>query len=145
MRTGLFLPAVLAFGVVVAPVFAQGGAAPAGPQVNPPPPNGPQLYADNCSQCHGDDGDNVSNVDLMHGRFRRGTTDDDLVNIVLRGIPGTDMPPHSFTEAQAASIIQSRTFRAFEVYFVVTGIYLLLALFFRETFRFLYRRWTRQT
>jgi len=106
MRTGLFLPAVLAFGVVAAPVFAQGGAAPAGPQVNPPPPNGPQLYADNCSQCHGDDGDNVSNVDLMHGRFRRGTTDDDLVNIVLRGIPGTDMPPHSFTEAQAASIIQ---------------------------------------
>jgi len=44
-----------------------------------------------------------------------------------------------------ANSIQSRTFRAFEVYFVVTGIYLLLALFFRETFRFLYRRWTRQT
>ncbi len=94
MRTGLLLSAVMTFGVVISPVFAQGGAAPAGPQINPPPPNGPQLYADNCSQCHGDDGDNVSNVDLMHGRFRRGTTDDDLVNIVLRGIPGTDMPPH---------------------------------------------------
>jgi cytochrome c oxidase cbb3-type subunit 3 len=106
MRTGSLSSAVLAFSIAISPVFAQGGGAPAGPQINPPPPNGPQLYSENCSQCHGDAGDNVSNVDLMHGRFRRGTTDDDLVNIVLRGIPGTDMPPHSFTEAQAASIVQ---------------------------------------
>jgi len=71
-----------------------------------PPPDGPRLYQQNCSQCHGDAGDNVSNVDLMHGRFRRGTTDAELTGIVLRGIPGTDMPPHSFTEAQAAAIVQ---------------------------------------
>ena len=103
MRTGLLLSAIVALGVATAPVFAQ---APAGPQINPPPANGPQLYSENCSQCHGDAGDNVSNVDLMHGRFRRGTTDDDLVNIVLKGIPGTDMPPHNFSEAQAAAIVQ---------------------------------------
>jgi putative heme-binding domain-containing protein len=42
----------------------------------------------------------------MHGRFRRGTTDAELTGIVLRGIPGTDMPPHSFSEAQAAAIVQ---------------------------------------
>jgi cytochrome c oxidase cbb3-type subunit 3 len=109
MRTGLLLPAVMACGIAMSPVFAQGppGGTPVGIiPIGPPPPNGPQLYSQNCSQCHGDDGDNIANVDLMHGRFRRGTTDDDLVNIVLRGIPGTDMPPHSFTEAQAASIVQ---------------------------------------
>ena len=103
MRTGLLLSAIMAFGIAGAPAFAQ---APVGPVVTPPRPDGPQLYAQNCAQCHGDAGDNVSNVDLMHGRFRRGTTNDDLVNIILRGIPGTDMPPHSFTEAQAAAIVQ---------------------------------------
>jgi putative heme-binding domain-containing protein len=105
MRIGLLVPAVLAFGVATSPVYAQfgppGGVGPPGP-----PPDGPKLYAENCSQCHGDAGDNVSNVDLMHGRFRRGTTDAELTGIVLRGIPGTDMPPHSFSEAQAAAIVQ---------------------------------------
>jgi polar amino acid transport system permease protein len=40
-----------------------------------------------------------------------------------------------------ANSIQSRTFRAFEVYFVVTAIYLILALLFRETFRRIYYKW----
>ena len=101
--TGFLLSVVVAYGVTTSPVFAQigppGGVGPPGP-----PPNGPQLYSENCSQCHGDAGDSVPNVDLMHGRFRRGTTDAELTGIVLRGIPGTDMPPHSFSEAQAAAI-----------------------------------------
>src|SRR3954452_1865136 len=103
MQTGFFVPAVLAMGVCASAAFAQGG-----PNVGPvgPPPDGAALYAQNCTQCHGDAGDNVSNVDLMHGRFRRGTTDAELTGILLRGIPGTDMPPHSFTEAQAVAIVQ---------------------------------------
>ena len=44
-----------------------------------------------------------------------------------------------------ANSIQSRTFRAFEVYFIVTAIYLFLAIFFREIFRFVYRRWVHKT
>jgi mono/diheme cytochrome c family protein len=102
---GFLLSAVVAYGVTTSPAFAQigppGGVGPVGP-----PPNGPQLYSENCSQCHGDGGDSVANVDLMHGRFRRGATDAELTGIVLRGIPGTDMPPHSFSEAQAAAIVQ---------------------------------------
>jgi polar amino acid transport system permease protein len=39
---------------------------------------------------------------------------------------------------QAASIIQSRTFRDFEVYAVVAGVYLALALLFRLLFAGLY-------
>lgn len=40
----------------------------------------------------------------------------------------------------AANFIQSRNFRAFEVYFVTTGIYLVLALLLRQLLRMLGRR-----
>ena len=68
-------------------------------------PNGEQLYMENCAECHGPEGDGVPNVDLGHGRFRRATTDPELVGIVLRGIPNTAMPPSNFSEAQAAAIV----------------------------------------
>jgi putative heme-binding domain-containing protein len=79
-----------------------------GPQVGPvgPPPNGEQLYTENCVECHGPEGNVVPDVDLFHGRFRRATTDPELVGIVLRGIPNTAMPPNNFSEAQAAAIVR---------------------------------------
>jgi polar amino acid transport system permease protein len=40
----------------------------------------------------------------------------------------------------SANFIQSRNFRSFEVYFVVTGIYLLLAIAFRQFFNLIGRR-----
>ena len=60
----------------------------------------------NCVECHGVEGDAVTDVDLGHGRFRRATTDPELVGIVLRGIPGTSMPPSTFSEAEAAAIVR---------------------------------------
>ena len=97
--------AVLVFGIGVS---VSGAQAPVTPNVGPPgpPPNGEQLYMDNCAECHGPEGDVVPDVDLGHGRFRRATTDPELVGIVLRGIPNTAMPPNNFTEAQAAAIVQ---------------------------------------
>ena len=71
-----------------------------------PPINGEQLYTENCAECHGPEGDTVPDVDLGHGRFRRATTDPELVGIVLRGIPNTAMPPNNFSEAQAAAIVR---------------------------------------
>ncbi len=76
------------------------------PGGGPPPPNGEQLYKENCVECHGPEGDEVPGVDLGHGRFRRATTDPELVGIVLRGIPDTAMPPSNFSEAQASAIVQ---------------------------------------
>ena len=97
--------AVLTFGIGVSSSWAQ---APVTPNVGPPgpPPNGEQLYNENCVECHGLEGDAVPDVDLGHGRFRRATTDPELVGIVLRGIPNTAMPPNNFTEAQASAIVQ---------------------------------------
>ena len=97
--------AVLTFGIAVSSSWAQ---APVTPNVGPPgpPPNGEQLYNENCVECHGLEGDAVPDVDLGHGRFRRATTDPELVGIVLRGIPNTAMPPNNFSEAQASAIVQ---------------------------------------
>jgi putative heme-binding domain-containing protein len=97
--------AVLTFGIGASSSWAQ---APVTPNVGPPgpPPNGEQLYNENCVECHGLEGDAVPDVDLGHGRFRRATTDPELVGIVLRGIPNTAMPPNNFTEAQASAIVQ---------------------------------------
>jgi putative heme-binding domain-containing protein len=67
--------------------------------------NGGLLYQGNCTACHGPDGDGVPSVNLGSGRFRRGTTDDEIVKIILGGIPGTAMPPSSFSEGQAGTIV----------------------------------------
>jgi putative heme-binding domain-containing protein len=67
--------------------------------------NGGLLYQANCTACHGPDGDGVPSVNLGVGKFRRGTTDDEIVKIILGGIPGTAMPPSSFSEGQAGTIV----------------------------------------
>jgi putative heme-binding domain-containing protein len=97
--------AVLIFGLSISSSWAQ---APVTPNVGPPgpPPDGERLYMENCAECHGPEGDVVPGVNLGHGRFRRATTDPELVGIVLRGIPNTAMPPSNFSEAQASAIVQ---------------------------------------
>jgi cytochrome c oxidase cbb3-type subunit III len=67
--------------------------------------NGRNLFRANCSGCHGPDGDFIPGIDLGRGKFRRAKDDDDIVQIILKGIPGTGMPSHNFTEQQAESIV----------------------------------------
>ncbi len=107
LRVRIAIPILIVLVAAVAGSFSAPALAQA-PNIGPPgpPPNGEQLYAANCADCHGPEGDVVPGVDLGHGRFRRATTDPELVGIVLRGIPGTGMPPNNFSEAQAAAIVQ---------------------------------------
>ena len=66
---------------------------------------GSRLYQSSCTGCHGPEGDGVASVNFSKGQFRRATSDDDLVRVIVRGIPGTPMPPSNFTEGQAGTIV----------------------------------------
>jgi putative heme-binding domain-containing protein len=67
--------------------------------------NGLRLYRNTCVVCHGPDGDGVPGIDIGHGKFRHGTTNEDLEKIIMTGIPGTPMPRNSFSEREAFSIV----------------------------------------
>ena len=67
--------------------------------------DGRRLFTANCVVCHGPEGESVPGVELDHGKFRHGTSDDDLIGIIRNGIPGTAMPPHAFTMFQARSVV----------------------------------------
>jgi putative heme-binding domain-containing protein len=67
--------------------------------------SGGRLYQGSCTGCHGPEGDGVAAVNFSKGQFRRAVSDDDLVRVIIRGIPGTPMPPSSFSEGQAGTIV----------------------------------------
>jgi putative heme-binding domain-containing protein len=67
---------------------------------------GGRLYRANCTVCHGPDGDFVPGVDLGRNKFRRASSDDQIEQIILQGIPGTGMPSHStLREMEAENIV----------------------------------------
>src|SRR5690606_33910203 len=55
--------------------------------------NGRGLYQANCLGCHGNNGDSVEGANLASGRFRRASSDEDLIALIRTGIPGTLMIP----------------------------------------------------
>lgn len=65
---------------------------------------GSLLYAAQCQQCHGRDGDLVSGIDLRRGVFRRSSSDEDLGQTITRGTPG-GMPPFTLDAAELTGII----------------------------------------
>jgi putative heme-binding domain-containing protein len=67
--------------------------------------NGAHLYLGSCATCHGARGDMVRGVALMSGRFGRASTDEELVKIIISGIPGTAMPPNNYTDLEAGMIV----------------------------------------
>jgi putative heme-binding domain-containing protein len=67
--------------------------------------SGKPLFNSNCAVCHGPGGDNVPGVDLLHGKFRRVSSDDDIVRVIQNGIPGTGMPSANIPEFQARLIV----------------------------------------
>lgn len=68
--------------------------------------DGERAFESSCANCHGPDGDLIAGIDLGRGLFRRPLSDEDIVGIILNGIPNTPMPPTpSVSEEQALRIV----------------------------------------
>jgi putative heme-binding domain-containing protein len=67
--------------------------------------DGGRVFQNTCANCHGPDGNEVAGIDLGRGQFRRATSDTDLIKVIQTGISGTTMPPHNFTDQQAATVV----------------------------------------
>jgi putative heme-binding domain-containing protein len=67
--------------------------------------NGARLYQGNCATCHGVKGDMVRGAALLSGRFQRASSDEELVKIIISGIPGTSMPPNNYSDLEAGMIV----------------------------------------
>jgi putative heme-binding domain-containing protein len=84
--------------------------------------DGARFYDANCSRCHGPQGDAVTGVDLGHGKFITASTDQDLIKIIRNGIPASGMPPGSFSDFQAETIVAYvRSMSAVEVSKAASG------------------------
>jgi putative heme-binding domain-containing protein len=67
--------------------------------------DGGRVFRNTCANCHGPDGDEVAGIDLGRGVFRRAKTDQDLIQIIRSGVPGTGMPASDMPVAQAEQIV----------------------------------------
>src|SRR5262249_54456379 len=50
-------------------------------------------------------GDQVQGVALMSGKFRRASTDEEIADIIRKGVAGTAMQAFNFSEQQAGMIV----------------------------------------
>jgi cytochrome c oxidase cbb3-type subunit III len=79
----------------VAAVLAMAAAAHAQTRPAQRPPTdiaaGKEVFDSQCAWCHGADGDGGTGPNL-HGRLRHATDYNSIVDIVINGIPGTEMP-----------------------------------------------------
>jgi putative heme-binding domain-containing protein len=66
---------------------------------------GKRRYRTSCIGCHGSEGASVSGIDLGRGRFRRVTSDEDLVKVILEGVPGTGMPATPLSPSRAWAVV----------------------------------------
>jgi putative heme-binding domain-containing protein len=66
---------------------------------------GAQIYAAQCSACHGANGTQIGGVDLGGGALRRASSDQDLRGVLANGIPGTAMPPFRFDPSEVTAIV----------------------------------------
>ncbi len=67
--------------------------------------NGKQLFSIHCQPCHGPDGDQVQGVDMRRGQFKRVSTDSEIAQLILNGVPGTGMPPTNLPEPSRMAVV----------------------------------------
>ncbi len=66
---------------------------------------GAQIFATQCTPCHGTSGDQIPGVNFRAGQFKRVVTDNDLRATITTGVPGTAMQPFAFGAAELTGIV----------------------------------------
>jgi len=67
--------------------------------------DGAKQYEASCAVCHGPEGDVVPGVNFSKGQFLTVKTDEDLQQMILKGIPGTPMPAATFASFMAFPVM----------------------------------------
>jgi putative heme-binding domain-containing protein len=66
---------------------------------------GARLYGQHCTTCHGPGGDLAPGVNLKTGQFKRIKTDLEIMDTVLKGVPGTAMPSTQLASADLVALV----------------------------------------
>ena len=66
---------------------------------------GAQIFATQCTPCHGTSGDQIPGVNFRAGQFKRVVTDNDLRATITTGVPGTAMQPFAFGASELTGIV----------------------------------------
>jgi cytochrome c oxidase cbb3-type subunit III len=93
------------------PLTAFAQTRPAAPAAATDVATGHRIFDAQCAWCHGAGGEGGTGPNL-HGRLRHATTLNSIVDIVINGIPGTDMPSFRLgltdrSARQASAYVQS--------------------------------------
>jgi len=102
---------LILFGAVCAAVISQSPATHAQGQDRAPEyykadiQYGAQIFASQCTACHGTSGDLIPGVNFRAGVFKRVVTDNDLRATITTGVPGTEMRPFAFGASELTGIV----------------------------------------
>jgi putative heme-binding domain-containing protein len=66
---------------------------------------GAQIFAQQCTACHGTSGDLIPGVNFRAGIFKRVVSDNDLRATITTGVPGTEMRPFAFGASELTGIV----------------------------------------
>ena len=66
---------------------------------------GAQIFASQCTICHGTSGDLIPGVNFRAGIFKRVVSDNDLRATITTGVPGTEMRPFAFGASELTGIV----------------------------------------
>ena len=66
---------------------------------------GAQIFATQCTACHGTSGDLIPGVNFRAGQFKRVVSDNDLRATITTGVPGTAMQPFAFGASELTGIV----------------------------------------
>jgi putative heme-binding domain-containing protein len=66
---------------------------------------GARIYAEQCSTCHGENGDGVAGTDLRSGKFKNAVTDPQLRTVITNGFPNAGMPAFTFNPSELTGVV----------------------------------------